>query len=115
MPLQTSNMRSSKPKPSTGKKGGATKSATKKTRKRHASESEDDSEELQSMEKTRNGKKHARRDSEEEVEQVDDEPVAQPPIEHVNDIIDMSNQQPEQSNGVSTHHYFTQTMNQLTR
>ena len=95
MPPQTSNIKSSKPKPSTGKKGGATKSATKKTCEQHASKSEDDREELQSTEKTRNRKKRARRDSttsKEEVEQVDDKPVAQPPIEHVNDIIDMPNQ-----------------------
>ena len=51
--------------------------------------------------------------SEEEMEEVNVDPVPKPPMEHVND---MDNEQSEQPNEdeVSTNNYISQRMNQLT-
>ena len=52
--------------------------------------------------------------SEEEVEEVDDEPVAEPPIEQVNDMDDEQPEESENEDEVSIDHYITQSMSQLT-
>jgi len=103
MPLQTHNIakgipprvhlpKSTKPKPSTGKKDGTTKAApTKKDRKWHASTSGDESEEHSEDLEPKARKKRARQKatmSEEKVEEVDDDPVPKPPMEHINDLDD---------------------------
>ena len=129
MPLQTRNIakgipprvhlpKSTKPKPSAGKKDSTTKAApTKKNRKWHASTSEDESgQESKDSEPKARKKKHARREvsEEEEVaEEVNDNPIPEPPMEQV---IDIDDEQAEQSNEdeVSTKYYITQRMNELT-
>ena len=129
MPLQTRNIakgiaprvhlpKPTKPKPSAGKKNGATKAApTKKDRKRHASTSGDESEEQSEDLEPKVRKKRARREattSEEEVEEVDVDPVPEPPIEHVDDMDDEPSDQPDEDE-VSTNDYISQRINQLTR
>ena len=129
MPLQTRNIakripprvylpKSTKPKPSAGKKDGATKAAlTKNDRKRHASTSGDESEEQSEDLEPKARKKCARREattSEEEVEEVNDDPVPKPPMEHVNDVDDEQSEQPDEDE-VSTDYYISQRMDQLTR
>src|SRR5271156_5137490 len=110
--------KSTKPKPSTGKKHGATKAApTKKDRKRHASTSGDESEEQSEDLEPKARKKHARQEattSEEEVEEVNDNPVPKPPMEHVSDVDDEQSEQPDEDE-VSTDDYISQRMDQLTR
>jgi len=128
MPLQTRNIakgvpprvhlpKSTKPKPSAGKKNGATKAApTKKDCKRHAGTSGDESEEQSEDLEPKARKKRARREattSEEEAEEVDDDPVPKPPMEHVNDVDDEQSEQPDEDE-VSTNDYISQRMDQLT-
>ena len=129
MPLQTRNIakgipprvhltKSTKPKPSAGKKDHAPKAApTKKGHKRHASRSGDESEEQsKELEPKARNKKHARREavtSEEEVEEVDDDPVPKPPMEQVNDVDDEQSEQTDKDE-VSTTDCIFQRMSQLT-
>src|SRR5271168_3332237 len=132
MPLKTRNIakgipprvhlpKSARPKPSAGKKDGAT-NPTKKGRKRHASTSGDDSadsEEQSGDLEPKAKKKRARREAttaEEEVEvleEVDDGPVPNPPMEHINDTYDEQTEPPDEDE-VSTDDYITQKMDQLT-
>jgi len=90
---------------------------TKKGRKRHASRSEDESEEQsEDLEPKARKKKHARHEavmSKEEVEEVDDDPVPKPPMEQVNDLEDEQSEQPDKDE-VSTTDYIFQRMSQLT-
>ena len=54
--------------------------------------------------------------TDEEVEEVNDEPIAEPSMEEVNDVDD-DDEQPDQSNEdeVSTYHHITQRTSQLTK
>ena len=129
MPLRTRNIakgvpprvhlpKSTKPKPSAGKKDGATKAApTRKDRKRHASTSGDESEEQSEDLEPKARKKRARQEatrSEEEVEEVNDDPVPKPSMERVSDVDDEQSEQPDEDE-VSTDDYISQRMDQLTR
>src|SRR5277367_207931 len=129
MPLRTRNiakgvpprvhlLKSTKPKPSAGKKDGATKAApTRKDRKRHASTSGDESEEQSEDLEPKARKKRARQEatrSEEEVEEVNDDPVPKPSMERVSDVDDEQSEQPDEDE-VSTDDYISQRMDQLTR
>ena len=128
MPLRTRNIakgvpprvhlpKSTKPKPSAGKKDGATKAApTRKDRKRHASTSGDESEEQSEDLEPKARKKRARQEatrSEEEVEEVNDDPVPKPSMERVSDVDDEQSEQPDEDE-VSTDDYISQRMDQLT-
>jgi hypothetical protein len=124
MPLETRNIAKGvpprvhlpKPKPSAGKKNGTIKAApTQKNHKRYASTGGDESEEQSkhSEPKVRKKKRarHEATTSEDDVEVVaDDNPVPEPPMEQVNDM----NDDPQQSDEVSTIDYITQRINQLT-
>jgi hypothetical protein len=137
MPLQTRNIakgvpprvhlhKSTKHKPSASKKDGATKAAlTKKGHKRHASTSGDESEgseQSEDLELKARKKKRARQElntseGEPDVEEVDDDPVLEPPMEHIDDVPVDNDEQSEQGvelDEVSTNNYITRRMNLLT-
>ena len=116
MPQKTRNIakcvpKSTKPKPSDGKKDGTMKAAlTKKNHKRHASTSEVESEDhSQDSEPKARKKKHARQEAVssdmEMVEEVDDDPVPKPPMELVGDIDDGEQAEQANNNEVSTNDY----------